>query len=83
MGSSQYISAVTEVQKGQVGVEGVARHVSGTLEKVSTHYPAPFRQRVVEVILVILVAALILLICDSMSLNWLLCYEKAKKHIVI
>ena len=75
--SNKFTSTLCEVREGQEAVEKEAEQISETLDRISTHFRAPAHQYVVEAILIFLVAGLILLICNSLSLKWLLCFNKA------
>jgi len=65
------------VTQGLEEVEKQAEQISEALDRVSSHYRIPIHQYVVEAILIFLITGLILLVCNSLSLKWLLCFNKA------
>lgn len=75
--SSKFTSTLCEVREEQDAVERQAEEISERLDRISTYFRAPAHQYVVEAILIFLIAGLILLVCNGLSLKWLLCFNKA------
>lgn len=80
--SDQYITTVAELQQDQIEVEKEMEQITGRLRHLSHHYEPSWCWYTVEAVLVLLIVAVIMLLCNSASLNWLLCYFKAQRYFI-